>query len=114
MLSFSEATLLRIYTSEMDRFEGKPFYESVVTKAREMGLSGATVLRGGLGYGHDSLIHTSKILDLSEDLPLVIELVDKKEKIQAFLPVLDGMMETGIVTTETVHVRRYGKDKSGD
>lgn len=111
MRPFTDAMLLRIYTSEMDRFAGKPFYEAVVTKAREVGLCGATVLRGGLGYGHDSLIHTNKILDLSEDLPLVIEIVDSREKIDAFLPVLDGMMETGTVTVHPVRVLHYGEDE---
>jgi len=108
-----DAVLLRIFSGEGDRFEGKPLYEAVVLKAREMHLAGATVLRGPMGYGHSSRLHTSKILRLSEDLPLVIEIVDEGAKIEAFLPVLDGMMGSGLVTLEKVKVLRYGKDGNG-
>lgn len=104
----TSAVLLRIFTGERDRFHQQPLYEAIVLKAREMGLAGATVLRGPLGYGHASRLHTAKILRLSDDLPLVIEIVDTEEKVNAFLPVLDGMMDTGLVTLETVQVLRYG------
>lgn len=104
----ADAKLLRIFFGEADRFNGKPLHEAIVTKAREMGMAGATVLRGPMGFGQSSRLHTSKILRLSEDLPLVIEIVDTEEKIDAFLPVLDGMMGSGLVTIEKVHVLRYG------
>jgi PII-like signaling protein len=107
-----DAVLLRIFFGEADRFEGKPLYEAVVLKAREMQMAGATVLRGPMGFGHSSHLHTSKILRLSTDLPLVIEIVDTEEKIDAFLPVLDTMMGSGLVTIEKVKVLRYGKDKN--
>ncbi len=107
-----DAVLLRIFFGEADRFEGKPLYEAVVLKAREMQMAGATVLRGPMGFGHSSHLHTSKILRLSTDLPLVIEIVDTEDKIDAFLPVLDTMMGSGLVTIEKVKVLRYGKDKN--
>ncbi len=107
-----DAVLLRVFFGEADKFEGKPLYEAVVLKAREMQMSGATVLRGPMGFGHSSHLHTSKILRLSTDLPLVIEIVDTEEKIDAFLPVLDTMMGSGLVTIEKVKVLRYGKDKN--
>jgi hypothetical protein len=103
-----ESVLLRIFISELDRYHGQPLYEVLVLKAREVGLAGATVLRGPLGYGHSSRIHTSKILRLSDDLPLVIEIVETQQKIDAFLPVLDEMMESGLVTIEKARVLRYG------
>lgn len=107
-----QAQLLRIFIGEADRHDGKPLYEAVVLRAREMHVAGATVLRGGLGYGHSSRLHTSKILRLSDDLPLVIEIVDSQDKIEAFLPVLDSMMEasggSGLVTLENVQVLQYG------
>jgi len=108
-----DAVLLRIFFGEGDRFEGKPLYEAVVLKAREMHLAGATVLRGPMGFGHSSRLHTSKILRLSEDLPLVIEIVDDKAKIDGFLPVLESMMGSGLVTLENVKVLRYGSDSNG-
>jgi len=108
MQTSTDAVLLRVHVSECDKYGGKPFYEAVILKAREMGLKGATVLRGIIGYGHDSRIHTSKILDLSMALPLVVEIVDDEDHIDAFLPVLDGMMVTGLVTLEKVRVLRYG------
>ena len=102
-----EAVLLRIFMGESDRHEHKPLYEAVVLKAREAGLAGATVLRGPMGYGKSSRLHTAKILRLSMDLPLVIEIVDSEEKIQAFLPTLDSMMGGGLVTMEKVKVLDY-------
>jgi PII-like signaling protein len=108
-----DATLLRIFFGEDDKFHGKPLYECIVLKAREMHLAGATVLRGPMGFGHSSRLHTAKILRLSEDLPMVIEIVDQKEKIDAFLPVLDGMMGSGLVTMEDVHVLQYGPGQNG-
>jgi uncharacterized protein len=103
-----DAVLLRIFIGENDRFEHAPLYEAIVLKAREMHLGGATVLRGPMGFGHSSRLHTTKILRLSEDLPFVIEIVDSKEKINQFLSVLDGMMGSGLVTIEKVKVLQYG------
>ena len=103
-----DALLLRIFVGEDDRYDHRPLYEAIVLKAREHHIAGATVLRGPMGFGHSSRIHTTKILRLSEDLPLVIEIVDSEEKINAFLPVLDGMMGSGLVTLEKVRVLRYG------
>ena len=108
----SEAKLLRIFFGEADRFERKPLCEAIVLKAREMGLAGATVLRGPMGFGKSSRLHTSKILRLSEDLPLLIEIVDGEDKIDAFLPILDAMMGSGLVTLEKVTVLRYGDKKA--
>ena len=102
------AILLRIFIGENDRHDGRPLYEAIVLKAREAGLGGATVLRGPMGFGHSSRLHTAKILRLSEDLPLIIEIVDAEAKIDAFLPVLDGMMSSGLVTLEKVQVLQYG------
>ena len=103
-----EAQLLRISIGEADRFDGKPLYEAIVLKVRELHIAGATVLRGGLGYGHSSRLHSAKILRLSDDLPLVVEIVDSEDKIGAFLPVLDGMMASGLITLEKVQVLQYG------
>jgi hypothetical protein len=105
-----QAVLLRIFIGENDRDDGRPLYESIVLKAREMHLAGATVLRGPMGYGHSSRLHTTKILRLSVDLPLVIEIVDSEEKIDAFLPVLDGIMTSGLITLEKVQVLQYGSN----
>ncbi|MBI5384942.1 MAG: DUF190 domain-containing protein [Verrucomicrobia bacterium] len=102
-----EAVLLRIFIGESDRWEHRPLYEAIVLKARELHLAGATVLRGPMGFGKSSRLHTAKILRLSMDLPLVIEIVDSEEKIQAFLPVLDGMLGGGLVTLEKVRVIEY-------
>ena len=102
------AVLLRVFLGENDRHAGRPLHEAIVLKAREMHLAGATVLRGSIGYGKSSRLHTTKILRLSEDLPLVIEIVDSEERIDAFLPVLDGMIRGGLVTLEKVRVIRYG------
>jgi hypothetical protein len=103
-----DAVLLRIFIGEDDRFEQRPLYEAIVLKAREMHLAGATVLRGPMGFGHSSRIHTAKILRLSEDLPLVIEIVDAEDKINAFVAAIDGMMSSGLVTLEKVKVLYYG------
>ena len=102
-----EAMLLRIFIGESDRWHHQPLYEAMVLKARELHLAGATVLRGPMGFGKSSRLHTAKILRLSMDLPLVIEIVDTEEKIQAFLPVLDEMMKGGLVTLEQVRVIDY-------
>lgn len=109
-----DAVLLRIFFGENDKVGQLPLYEAIVLKAREMHLAGATVLRGSVGYGHSSRIHTTKILRLSQDLPIVAEIVDTKEKIDAFLPVLDGMMTSGLVTLEKVQVLQYGTNSNRD
>ena len=106
-----DAVLLRIFIGESDRWEHRPLYEAIVLKAREMHLAGATVLRGPMGFGKASRLHTAKILRLSMDLPLVIEIVDSEEKINAFLPTLDLMMGGGLVTLEKVKVLHY---RAGD
>src|SRR5580704_1594685 len=103
--------LLRIFIGESDRWERKPLYEAIVLKARECHLAGATVLRGSMGFGKTSRLHTSKILRLSGDLPLIIEIVDSEEKINAFLPILDRMMGGGLVTLEKTRVLHY---RTGD
>src|SRR6266576_1953665 len=102
-----EAMLLRIFIGESDRWEHRPLYEAIVLKAREAHLAGATVLRGSMGFGKSSRLHTAKILRLSMDLPIVIEIIDSEEKIRAFLPTLDGMMGGGLVTLEKVQVIDY-------
>jgi hypothetical protein len=103
----SEAELVRIFIGESDKLHGRPLYEVIVEDARRRGLAGATVLRGTLGFGANSRIHTARILRLSEDLPMVIEIVDTPEKIAAFLPDLDGMITEGLVTLEKVRVIAY-------
>jgi uncharacterized protein len=102
-----QAMLLRILIGESDRWQHQPLYEAIVLKAREAHLAGATVLRGAMGFGKSSRLHTAKILRLSLDLPLVIEIVDSEEKIRAFLPMLDSMMGGGLVTLEKVEVVQY-------
>jgi PII-like signaling protein len=104
-----QALLLRIFIGEDDKYGGKPLHEAIVLKARELHLAGATVLRGPMGFGASSRLHTTKILRLSEDLPLVIEIVDSEDKINGFLPALDAMMSSGLVTLEKVQVLQYGK-----
>jgi len=99
--------LLRIFIGESDRWNHKPLYGAIVLKAREMHLSGATVLRGPMGFGKSSRMHTAKILRLSMDLPIVIEIVDSEEKISGFLPALEEMMSGGMVTLERVQVIEY-------
>ncbi|GIX16181.1 MAG: hypothetical protein KatS3mg119_0367 [Rhodothalassiaceae bacterium] len=108
MRTRSEAVLCRIFLGESDRADGRPLYEAIVLKAREMGLAGATVLRGPMGFGHSSRLHTAKILRLSEDLPIVVEIVDEKDRIEALLEALDPVLTSGLVTLEKVEVRRYG------
>lgn len=103
-----QAQLLRIHIGESDQIDGEPLYEVIVLKAREMQIAGATVLRGAMGFGHSSRLHTSKILRLSEDLPLIIEIVDSEEKIGALLAVLEKIMTSGLVTLEKVRVLQYG------
>jgi PII-like signaling protein len=105
-----DAILLRVFFGEDDKFERLPLHEAIVLKAREMHLAGATVLRGHVGFGHSSHIHTTKILRLSQDLPVVVEIVDTQAKIDSFLPVLDTMMTSGLVTIEKVQVLQYGTD----
>lgn len=99
-----EAKLLRIFVGESDRHGGRPLYEAIVLEAKRQGLAGATVFKGFMGFGAHSRIHTAKVLQLSEDLPVVVEIVDTEEKIRAFLPVLDGMVREGLVTLEKVQV----------
>src|SRR5262245_62678699 len=96
--------LLRIFIGESDKWEGIPLYEAIILKARELGIAGATMLRGMMGYGAASRIHTAKILRLSEDLPVVIEIVDSAEKIGLLLPLIDEMVQEGLVTLEKVRV----------
>jgi len=103
----AEATLLRIFIGDTDRYHHQPLYEAIVLKARELHLAGATVFKSPMGYGHTSRLHTAKILQLSTDLPMVIEIVDEPQKIEAFLPVLDEMMDGGLVTLEKVQVIHY-------
>ena len=102
-----EGYLLRIFVGESDRSGHRPLYEEIVLKAREAGLAGATVLRGVMGFGRNSILHTAKILRLSEDLPMVIEIVDSLEKVEAFMPQLDEMIKDGLVTLEEVKVVHY-------
>jgi uncharacterized protein len=102
-----EGKLLRIFIGESDRWHGKPLYEAIVLAAREHGLAGATVLRGPMGFGANSLIHTAKIVRLSEDLPMIVEIVDAEDKIRGFLPLLDEMVAEGLITLETVHILSY-------
>ena len=102
-----QAKLLRIYIGETDRWHGQPLYMAILLKAREMGLAGGTVFRGIAGYGANSVIHTANILRLSEDLPVVIEIVDADEKVQAFLPVLDEMVKEGLILMREVEVIKY-------
>ncbi|HEV2161719.1 MAG TPA: DUF190 domain-containing protein [Stellaceae bacterium] len=105
----NDAALLRIFIGEKDRHGHTPLYEALVLKAREAGLAGATVIRGPLGFGQSSILHTAKILQLSEDLPIIVEIVDAEARIEAFLPTLDSMMTSGLVTIEKVRVIHYGK-----
>jgi len=105
--------LLRVFIGESDRWEGRPLYEAIVGKARELQLAGATVLRGPMGFGAHSRVHTSKLLSLSEDLPIVIEIVDGKEAIDRLLPHIDEMVEEGLVTLEKVQVIQYRAGGSG-
>jgi uncharacterized protein len=103
-----QAALLRVYTEEARRDGSRPLYESVVLKARDAGLAGATVLRGPMGFGQSAQLHTASILDLSANLPLVIEIVDAEDKLRSFAATLAGMKDIGLVTLETVEVLHYG------
>ncbi len=107
-----DSVLLRIYVNEMEKWQHRPLYEAIVLKARDLHLAGATVLRGPMGYGESAHLHTAKILDLSVNLPLVIEIVETEEKITAFLPVLDEMIESGLVTLEKVKALRYRRPRN--
>jgi PII-like signaling protein len=102
-----EGYLLRIFVGESDRHDHRPLYEAIVLKAREAGLAGATVTRGVMGFGKHSILHTAKILRLSEDLPMVVEIADSLERIEQFLPLLDEMITDGLVTLERVRVIQY-------
>jgi len=102
-----DAVLLRVFIGESDRYQHRPLYEAIVLKARQLDLAGATVLRGPMGFGKSSHLHSAKILRLSMDLPIVIEIVDSEDKVNAFLPVLDEMMGGGLVTLERAKVIRY-------
>ena len=111
MILPEEGQLLRIFIGESDKYEKQPLYQWIVKKARESGLAGATVYRGLLGYGAGSRLHTAKFLRLSSDLPIVIEIVDRADRIQAILPVLDQMVAEGLITLETVHIIAYRHDQ---
>lgn len=102
-----EGTLLRIFIGEKDRHNGKSLYEAIVLKARELNLAGATVLRGIMGFGADSRLHTMKVLRLSEDMPIIIEIVDTEEKISTIMPFIDESVQEGLVTMEKVRVIMY-------
>ena len=106
--------LLRIFIGESDHYKGMPLFEWIVQKAKEQGLAGATVLRGLEGFGAHSRIHTAKILRLSENLPVVVEIVDTLEKIESFLPIIDEAITEGLATVENVEIRFYrsGKDST--
>lgn len=106
-----EAKLVRIFIGESDRWHGVPLYEAIVRKVREMGLAGATVIRGVEGFGANSRIHTAKILRLSEDLPVLIEIVDKEERIATIIPMLDEMISEGLITMERVEIIKYTHEK---
>jgi PII-like signaling protein len=105
-----EAVLLRIFVGENHRYHRHPLYEAIVLKAREMGLAGATILRGPMGFGKSSRLHMAKPFKVSTDLPIVIELVDSQEKIEAFLPAIDSMIDSGLVTLERAEVVGYRQD----
>ncbi len=104
------ATLLRIFIGEKDRADGKPLYEALLLKAREMHMAGGTVIRAPMGFGRSSRLHTAKILRLSDDLPFIVEIVDEQEKIDRFLTAIEPMMGSGLITAEKVTVIRYGEE----
>jgi len=103
----TEGKLLRVFVGEGDRWHGKPFYEAIVLEARKRGLAGATVIKGFMGFGAHSRIHTAKLLELSQDLPIVVEIVDAPEKIEAFMPDLEQMVGDGLITLERAEVLLY-------
>lgn len=102
--------LLRIFVGEQDRWNGLPLYEAIVNEARLLGMAGATVLKGVLGFGRKAHVHTAKLLELSYDMPMVVEIVDSEEKVKKLLPKLDAMVSEGLVTMEEVHVVMYRAD----
>ena len=106
-----DAVLLRIFIGEDDKADHKPLYEAIVLKAREMHLAGATVLRGPLGFGHSSVLHTTKIVRLSQDLPIVIEIIDTEEKINGFVDAIESIMGSGLMTLEPVKVVQYATER---
>jgi hypothetical protein len=108
----TEGQLLRIFIGEADRWEGRPLFEAIVLEARRRGLAGATVIKGFMGFGAHSRIHTAKLLELSQDLPIVVEIVDAREKIEAFLPDLEAMVGDGLITLERAEVRLYRPGRS--
>ncbi len=110
MKAFKNGQLLRVFVDENNRIHGKPLYELIIEKAQDLKLAGATVLRGIMGYGGHSQIHTTKILRLSEDLPLVIEIVDSEENIQKIIPFLDDSVKEGLITLENIRVIKYRDD----
>jgi hypothetical protein len=103
----TEGKLLRIFVGESDRWDGKPLYEAIVLEARKRGLAGATVIKGFMGFGAHSRIHTAKLLELSQDLPIIVEIVDAAEKIEAFMPDLEKMVGDGLITIERAEVLLY-------
>ncbi len=112
MKSHEKGCLLRVFFGESDKWHGKPLYEAIVLKARELHMAGATVLRGPMGFGANSKLHTSKVLRLSEDLPMIVEIVDTREKIDELLPHIDEMVQEGLVTLENVEVIKYRASQS--
>jgi uncharacterized protein len=108
-----DATLLRIFTTTADHYGTEPVYQAIIHKARETGLAGATVLRGPLGFGHSRTVHQGHLFSLTNDLPVVVEIVDSEDKINAFLPLLDEMMGSGLVTLEAAKVLQYGRHRAG-
>lgn len=104
-----EANLLRVFMSEKDNYKGKPLYEQIIINARNLKLSGATVIRGIVGFGAESHLHTAKLLELSEDLPIIVEIVDKEENIEKLIPFIEETLKDGLVTIEKVRVIRYNK-----
>lgn len=108
-----EQKLLRIFIGERDKWEGAPLHEAIVNEARSLRMAGATVLRGFMGFGAKAHVHTAKLLDLSEDLPVVVEIVDTEENVRKLLPRLDAMIQEGLVTLEKVHVLMYRRGRDG-
>ena len=108
-----ESELLRVFVGESDRFEGRPLYQAIVEQARSRGMAGASVLRGLMGFGATSRLHTVKVLRISEDLPMVVEIVDRPERIEAFLPELEAMVPEGLITMEKIRVVAYRGKKEG-
>lgn len=107
MEDIEDGTLLRIFVGEDDEHDGQPLYEAIVLALRESGLAGATVFRGMMGFGRSSVLHTSRVLRLSEDLPIVIECVDRRENVERILPILDALIQEGLVTLEKADIRFY-------